>query len=199
MFRFRTRFAFVAIAALVSTLGSTSKANFVATAMLNGGNQRPTPNASPAIGSAMITYETAQDDLLYTVTFSGLMAPATAAHIHIGGSNATGPVVLPFTNQGPPSATSGTFSGTLTNADIVNSGTSGLTDISQIAAQIFAGNAYINIHDSAFPSGEIRGQWVVAEANNAPEPSSIALISVALVGSGIYGLQRKISSRLSNR
>ena len=43
---------------------------------------------------------------------------------------------------------------------------------------MLAGNTYINIADSVFPSGEIRGQLHVV----APEPSSIVLAGLAAIG-----------------
>ena len=150
--------ALAAFAFLLASSALDARADFSAVAFLSGSGERPTSNNSPGIGMATITYEAAKDDILYNVIYSGLLANPTASHIHIGPIDAAGPIVLPFTNMGPPASTSGSFSGRLTNADIINSATTGLTDISQIAAQIQAGNAYVNIHTSVFPAGEIRGQ-----------------------------------------
>ena len=64
-----------------------------------------------------------------------------------------------------PAATTGTFSGggTLTNAPSI-------TDMINT-------NTYINIRSQVFPGGEIRGQVFVV-----PEPSSILLVSLSLIG-----------------
>jgi hypothetical protein len=184
-----SRIAPAVFALLLGASVPTARADFLAVATLLGSNETP-PNASTAIGFATITFEAAKDDILYTVTFSGLTVPATIAHIHVGPPGVAGPIVLPFTNMGPPSATSGTFSGTLTNADIINQATSGLTDISQIAAQIQLGNAYANIHDANFPAGEIRGQLDVV-----PEPASLILVSMGLAGVGSYAWRRRRDAR----
>ena len=68
-------------------------------------------NASPATGFTMVTLDDVADTLNVNETFSGLTAPATAAHIHCcapPGNNVG--VVLPFTpGLGFPLSTSGTF------------------------------------------------------------------------------------------
>jgi hypothetical protein len=94
------------------------------------------------------------------------------------------------------------FSGTLSNADIINQATSGLTDISQIAAQILAGNAYVNIHDPVYPGGEIRGQLVPVSAPSSPEPTGLTLVMVGastLLGVGRIRLRRTDGARPSLR
>ena len=154
-----------------------ARADFEATADLLGANERPIPTNSPGTGFADIFYNAAADTISYTVTFSDLTTPAQVAHIHIGPASGTGPIVLPFTNPGPPHDLSGSFSGTLTNADIINQSQSGLTDISQIATQIQLGNAYTNIHTTLFPGGEIRGQLALV-----PEPASMMMMGLGVAG-----------------
>jgi hypothetical protein len=83
--------------------------------------------------------------LTWTVDYSGLSGPATAAHIHgpaDPGANAG--IVIPFTgNLASPIK----GSATLTDAQM---------------AQLEAGKWYVNIHTEANKPGEIRGQLVRA-------------------------------------
>lgn len=150
-----------------------ARADFTAIATLLSGNQVP-PHNTPATGLATVSFNSSTDSLTYNITFSGLSAPATASHIHAGGPTVNGPVVLPFTNQGPPSAVSGSFSGTLTAADLIPNAGAGINTFADAINAIETGNAYVNIHDSVFPGGEIRGQLVTAAV---PEPGSLTLLT----------------------
>lgn len=94
-------------------------------------------------GSATATLDTAAKTLIWTVDYSGLSGPATAAHIHgpaAPGANAG--VVVPFTGN-VASPIKG--SATLTDAQI---------------SDLEAGKWYVNIHTEANKPGEIRGQLV---------------------------------------
>jgi hypothetical protein len=177
------------VLSLLAAFASSARADFVANATLSGAFEVPA-NLSRGIGLATLIYQSAGDDILYSVNFTGLSAPASSARIQIGAAGTNGPVVLPFTNPGAPASTSGTFTGTLAVADIVNSGTTGLTTVSQIAAQIAAGNAYVNISTANFPGGEIRGQLSVV-----PEPSSVALMAAWLAGVVGVSWRRRVRPR----
>jgi hypothetical protein len=109
------------------------------TATLNGANEVP-PNTTVGIGTLDATLDTSSNQLTWTMTYSGLTGPASAAHFHgpaASGTNAG--VVLPFAN--PVSPIEG--KATLTPAQ---------------SADLMAGKWYANVHTAANPSGEIRGQ-----------------------------------------
>ena len=96
-------------------------------------------------GTATVSLDTTTKTLSWTVDYSGLSGPATAAHIHgpaDPGGNAG--IVVPFSGS-VASPIKG--SATLTDAQI---------------AQLEAGKWYINIHTDANKAGEIRGQLVRA-------------------------------------
>ncbi len=99
--------------------------------------------ASSGKGMATASLDTTTKTLTWTVDYSGLSGPATAAHIHgpaDPGANAG--IVVPFTgNLASPIK----GSATLTDAQI---------------AQLEAGKWYVNIHTEANKPGEIRGQLV---------------------------------------
>jgi hypothetical protein len=108
-------------------------------ATLSGASEVP-PTTSPGTGRYDAKLDRSSKVLSWTLSYSGLTGPATAAHLHgpaLPGSNAG--VIVPF-----GSASSGsTGSATLTDAQI---------------ADLTAGKWYANVHTAANPGGEIRGQ-----------------------------------------
>lgn len=123
-------------------------------------------------GSGSGTLSLSGVSLSLNITYSGLSAPATADHIHgpaVPGVNAG--VLYPLTSI-TTLGTSGTINGTVTLVD----GTGGFT-LAQQRSQLDSGLWYINIHNSVFPGGEIRGQILPV-----PEPSASALLGLGLAG-----------------
>lgn len=94
-------------------------------------------------GSATASLDTTTKMLTWTVDYSRLSGPASAAHIHgPADPGASAPIVVPFTGN---LATPIKGSATLTDAQI---------------QQLEAGKWYVNIHTEANKGGEIRGQLV---------------------------------------
>jgi hypothetical protein len=161
-------------------------------AILLGSNEVP-PTGSPATGSASFILN--GNLLTINESFTGLTAPANAAHIHCCGPVGVNEIVaVPFTPF--PNATSGTFNATvdLTLAATYNApfitqegGTVALAEAGLIAA-LNSGNTYanINIHNTNFPGGEIRGQIEVT-----PEPSSLLLLGTGLLAT-VQVVRRRI-------
>lgn len=111
-------------------------------ANLTGAQETP-PNASPASGTATGVYDDVSNVLNMQVNASGFVAALTAGHIHQAPAGVAGGVIVPLTN---------TAGGTIW----ASSGNYGLTGAQE--TQGLAGNLYVNLHTSAFPGGEIRGQ-----------------------------------------
>jgi len=91
------------------------------------------------------------------------------AHIHCGAADVAGPVVVFLYPDGPPPVLiEGRFqgvlaSGTRTNADVIARPDSlecpgGLANFDELLAKMRSGDAYVNVHTSQNPGGEIRGQ-----------------------------------------
>jgi hypothetical protein len=132
--------AAVALSALLFTAPSfAATVNY--TASLKGATEVP-PTDSKGTGTVTAAYDTASKKFTYSVTYSGLTGPATAAHFHgpaAAGANA--PPVVPV----PATALADPIKGDAT-----------LTDAQ--ADDLAAGKWYFNIHTAANKGGEIRGQ-----------------------------------------
>jgi len=104
----------------------------------------------------------------YTLTYSGLSSAALFAHIHVGQRNVAGGVVIFLCGGGgKPSCpvTSGSVSGTISAADVVSVPAQGIAggDLTNVLRAIRSGVAYVNVHSTTSPAGEIRGQIRVEE------------------------------------
>jgi hypothetical protein len=139
--------------ALAVTLGvwSVGGAAIVNFSMTLQGSQEVPPNASPATGSGTAVLDTDTNTLNFNISFSGLTAPQTAAHFH-------GPAA--------PGVNAGVLFGLPLGSPI--NGTWNMTD--EHEGWILAGLVYVNVHTTAFPGGEIRGQ--VIEVVNATDVST---------------------------
>ncbi len=157
-----------AVGALV-TVSMASAFTWTLSGLMDGSQEVP-PNASPGFGSFTGTLDDVTGAITLSGTFGGLIAAATAAHIHgpaLPGVN--GPVILPLTVS---NATSGTVTG------------NGIFTAAQVA-DLLAGRHYVNIHTSTFPGGEIRGQITAV-----PEPGTLAAL-----GLGAAALLRRRKAR----
>lgn len=139
--------AFTIAAFTGASLGQTFTYDFI----LEGLQEVP-PNASPATGTGHVEIDTLTNLMSWHIEFSGLIAPQTAAHFHAPAApGVNGPVVIPLPNGSP-------IIGSTTISDTVE-------------GHLLAGLMYVNIHTTAFPGGEIRGQVV-------PTPAPLALLGL---------------------
>ena len=125
------------------------------TASLSAANERPTANGSAATGTA--TYTLVGNSLSYIVSVSGLTGPATASHIHVGPTTASGPVIVPYVTASV--ATGNVASGTIDLTQPISNGTTSISGDS-LKVLLNNGGAYTNVHTAQFGPGEIRGQII---------------------------------------
>jgi hypothetical protein len=123
-------------------------------------------------GTGILTAAVNDDSsITYTLSYKNLSTPVTQAHIHIGATKITGGISVFFcTNlgNGPAgtpacpndSTNSGTVSHTVTAADVVGPAGQGVPpgDMARVVQAIASGVTYANVHTTAHPAGEIRGQ-----------------------------------------
>jgi hypothetical protein len=161
------------------------------------GNFESPPTGSPGTGFAIVTIDTVLQTMEVNVTFSGLTSGNTASHIHCciapGGNVGVATTVPTFTGF-PGGVTSGSYDHTfdLTNSSsynpafvTANGGTVANAE-TVLLAGLSAGDAYLNIHTTNFPGGEIRGFL-----RAVPEPSTWAMMILGFAGIGFLAYRRK--------
>jgi hypothetical protein len=179
---------FLAIAALLAMPAAVSAADETFTAELTPEAEVPPATGSSGSGSATVTIKD-DDSIEYEVSYSGLTGDPVAAHIHYGGTDVAGPVVLPLAHGPSP------FSGTLTEADFAPV-TDGPQTYQEALDSIRDGTAYVNVHTEANPGGEIRGQLEALPPTNTTGPTNesvpVAMLLLIAVGGSalLLGLRR---------
>ncbi len=180
-----TAFAAIALAALpLAANAITVQFN----ANLGGANEVP-PNAATGTGIASLLYDD-QDTLLTTDdTYDFLLGAlaltgvATAFHIHAPApASANGPVVV--------NLNSSLFTSLNVGGNLVVLGNDIAAPNASFLSNLSAGLAYVNVHTSAFPGGEIRGQLLPVAA--VPEPATYALFGAGLGLVGLFARRRAI-------
>jgi hypothetical protein len=121
-------------------------------------NEVPPAASSVAYGSAFVTIDPVNATLAWEVNTAGIANP-TLSHIHRGPAGVSGPVIINFATsaaQIPNGRTSGTTS------------IAGNTQADQANLVSAPSGFYVNVHSSAFPAGEIRGQLSPAFEYDVP-------------------------------
>lgn len=113
------------------------------TANLTGAQETP-PNGSTASGAGTLVFNPFTREVAGRIETHGITG--ILAHAHQATSGTPGSIVIPMTQS---SATSGIW----TTAP-------GATATDAVFLAFIQGNLYLNVHSTAFPQGEIRGQLV---------------------------------------
>ena len=191
----------VALAAAVAC-GPAAAAVYAFNAKLTGAAEAPS-NASPGTGFGVITFDDALHQMTVDVDFVNLLAGVTATHLHaatptpftgVAGVATQTPTFLGF----PAGVTRGSYLRTfdMTLASSYRAGylsSFGGSTAAAEAALITAakgGQAYLNIHTTQFPGGEIRGFLTPV-----PEPATWGLM---LLGFGTAGVMLRTRRRAVN-
>jgi hypothetical protein len=168
------RVSIAAVLALTALVGlvmlsatSASEGTLSLRATLSGFQEVP-PKLTDATGTFTATISGGQ--LKYKLTYSRLSSSALQAHIHFGQRAVSGGIFIwlcqTATNPAPTPlvptclAAGGTITGTATADSVLKVGGQTLNagNFGDAIAIVRSGEAYVNVHTTNFPGGEIRGQ-----------------------------------------
>jgi hypothetical protein len=137
-----SRLAIAAVLTVVTIPLSVAPAHAgpLATTLL-GAAEVPGPGDPDGSGTFVAKIKPGQGTICYTMTVTGI-APATAAHVHVGTADVAGPVVIALA---PPTEGSVTACATA-DRDLLRA-------IGRNSEQY-----YINVHNAEYPAGALRGQ-----------------------------------------
>lgn len=110
---------------------------------LNGLQEVPSVITN-AYGTGYFNLSKDASKIKYLIVMQGLSAPLTGAHLHLGQPGISGPITIDLTS----SISGNTISGVISNPTV------------DLMDSLNAGSIYLNVHNSIFPSGEIRGQLI---------------------------------------
>jgi hypothetical protein len=201
----------LAVALMMGTYSLANAALIFYTTNLSGANENP-PNNSAGTGTATILLDTAAHTLRVVISFTGLSAGTTASHIHccsVAPANAGVATTTPTFAGFPLGVTLGSYDNVLnlTSASswnpafiTANGGTTAGAEAALVAG-LAASQAYLNIHSSLFPGGEIRGFLALAPAPTVPVGSDVPTLSqwgvillIAALGVvGVVVMRRRVS------
>lgn len=164
-------------------------------AVASGPGESP-PNGSP--GESLVTIDLNTSKLMVDMPFRDLVGSTTEAHIHCCTTSAftgTAPIAMPFTDF-PTDVHAGNYTRTIPLFDTASydpaflaaHGGTASAAASALVDAINANEAYVNIHTSAHPGGEIRGFVVAAPV---PEPAEWAMLAGGLAGLLWAGRRRR--------
>jgi hypothetical protein len=105
---------------------------------LDGDTSVP-PTATPASGYALLLLNADMTEVSYYVEYQDLLGEEVAAHFHHGGPGQLGPIFFTLRSGNPKT---------------------GIWNVTAFeASELLNGAIYVNVHSTAFPGGEIRGDF----------------------------------------
>lgn len=191
-----------AAAIMLGTAMPAAAAIIIYEADLTGAAEVP-PTLSEGTGSATLTIDTDLNTMTLEVDFSGLTGTVTNAHIHcctavpVEGTVGVATTVPTFPSF-PSGVTAGSYTmtfdlsqtSTFNPAFIIANGLTPEGAATALMTGLAEKRAYLNIHTTAYPGGEIRGFLV--PPTDVPEPGVIGLLTLGL---GALALARRGAAR----
>lgn len=160
--------ALVAAAALLALLGATGpvaadRSGRTFSAELEGFQEVPVISSTGS-GEFELRISSDESAIEFELSYENLEGTTTlAAHIHPGQRSVNGGVSVFLCGGGgrpPCTPGSGTFTGTITAADVIGPVPQGIApgELAELVAAMREGVTYVNVHTNKHPGGEIRGQ-----------------------------------------
>ena len=128
-------------------------------ANLSGGNE-PVVVVTGSVGTSVVTWNTATKTGTYRVDVYNMPVGTTASHIHAGAVGVAGPVIINFTVPAGGISNDYALSGTFGCSDVTVRAAQGINSCEDFEQALLLGNTYVNVHSTANPGGEIRGQLI---------------------------------------
>jgi hypothetical protein len=144
--------------AMIFALGISAANSLQYRARLHGANEVP-PVMTTAHGSMRINPVNWGSELAFKLAVFDIPT-VVAAHIHCAPVGVNGPVGVTLYAGGPIEVNGLLASGVISAPDAGNG--CGWTTVADVVSAIESGGAYVNVHTTAHPSGEIRGQLKVS-------------------------------------
>jgi hypothetical protein len=135
---------------------------------LSGYQEDPLALSTTGNGNFRIHIDWHNQEVDYRLSYADLEGSVAQAHIHIGGRSQSGGIMVflctnlgngPAGTQACPAAP-GEVTGTIRPADIIGPTGQGVAagEFAEFVAAIQAKTAYVNVHSTKYPGGEIRAQ-----------------------------------------
>lgn len=161
----------LALAVGLSLAAGSVSAQTVRTKLV--GYQEVPAISSPGRGEFRARIDRDAGTIFYELEFGGLQGTVTQSHIHVGQHGVNGGISVwlcqSATNPAPAAvaasvptcpATGGIVNGMLMSSSVIGPAGQLIAagEFDELVAAIRAGVTYVNVHTTAVPSGEIRGQ-----------------------------------------
>ncbi|MEO5572437.1 MAG: CHRD domain-containing protein [Bacteroidia bacterium] len=135
----------IGLAISIQANASHLRDQILLTARMNGAQEVPAVITN-AVGVTAFSLNATRDTMCVNMTVTGLSGTITGAHIHAGTTGVNGPVLFDLTGF----IVGNSATATITGNDLTPA----------LLSNYLKGMMYINVHNTANPNGEIRGQII---------------------------------------
>ena len=148
----RSLIAALVFGAALMVFGGPASAGDNFAAPMSGDAEVPSVDTQ---ATGVATFKLGEEGLAFKVNVANI-DNVIAAHIHCGAVGVNAPVGVTLFRGGPETVNGTLAEGVITAPDPGNA--CGWTDLAAVVAALESGATYVNVHTTAHPGGEIRGQ-----------------------------------------